>query len=192
MLVFEWSPDSPVVDIVHDHAEVLNPHTESLHKSIGSEEQDETPQTTNNIDNTTNNEQQPDAIEVNEEENSESESLPIDPQEHSIDGFFDEEPTEGNDKGNKGSASFLHDTNITAMDVDEIHQIEECTTAEEASTGRESMLALNKNNADGQNPILEQEQATDNATNPRRSNRGNKGQIERMVMDYRGKDYRSY
>ena len=113
--------------------------------------------------------------------------LADDQQQHSIDGFFDGEiENDGDSTSDKSPNSSEINTVIEHEATTNIDQIE----AYNISEAREA----NTPKTDDKNDTRENETEPmeSQTADVRRSNRANKGQIERMVMDHGGKDYRSY
>ena len=124
--------------------------------------------------------------------------LSTDPQEESIDEFFDGDSLslDSNKAGDVGNANEENEIYEKQENVESVSKEEEQQLREERIVRDQSINDVNQG-ADVDTADIATEERTEDTgameeANLRRSGRSNKGVISRMAMDYKGKDYRSY
>ena len=202
--IFEWEYDILVIDVdTKDSAE-----SEERDQEIYTNNDNTAAAHTNNINNTSDIEEEQNRtinckegnVESDNEESlmMDDESLPWDPQQHSMDGFFDEEFQARSVSGETPTAenistSYEQDNNNNFERINK----ENIKKNNEHNEITNSIIDENKNNEliDDETGNDEGGQLKDNNENevqPRQSHRSNLSQIGRMVMGHGGKDYCSY
>ena len=139
-----------------------------------------------------------DASFSSESEEEGQHELSTDPQEESIDEFFDGDSLslDSNKAGDVGNANEENEIYEKQENVESVSKEEEQQLREERIVRDQSINDVNQG-ADVDTADIATEERTEDTgameeANLRRSGRSNKGVISRMAMDYKGKDYRSY
>ena len=196
-LIFEWNIGVPIIGeaISNENAPVIN----ELHEGNESTQISDVRNASDmNADDESDNNL---SYDDSENDSDRDEQLSDDPQQHSIDGFFDEEPiesVEGDSINTAPSINPLKDEELQDANLDFMNEtndnMRQSISNDEVKTNEIENVNESFEEREIETPLEHTESTEDDNTQPtlRTSSRANKGMINRMVMDHGGKDYRSY